>query len=255
MRTAVWLLAAVLAFYALLCGALFVLQRSLIYFPVPARGGDASTRFELQVAGARLTVSHRPHAGPRALIYFGGNAEDVSLTLPLLAGAFESHAIYLPHYRGYGDSTGQPTEDALHADAQALFDHVRRTHTDIVLIGQSLGSGVALRLASQRPASRLVLVTPYDSLANIAARQFPYVPVRWLLQDTFESWRYAPAIDIPALLIEAELDEVIPAESTRQLLASFRPGVASHVVVPRAGHNTISGSPAYLEALRRGVDG
>lgn len=84
-----------------------------------------------------------------------------------------------------------PSEVALVADALALFDRVYAEHPHVVVGGRSLGSGVAVHVASLRPVARLVLVTPYDSLYGIAARQFPYVPVRWLLWDTFESWRYA----------------------------------------------------------------
>jgi pimeloyl-ACP methyl ester carboxylesterase len=138
----------------------------------------------------------------------------------------------------------------LHADALALFDQVRTDHPDIALVGRSLGSGVAARLASERPASRLILVTPYDSIQELAARQFPYFPVRWLLTDKFESWRYAPVIRVPTLLLQAERDEVIPGASTERLHAAFARGVASRIVIRGAGHNTISDSPLYLDSIR-----
>jgi pimeloyl-ACP methyl ester carboxylesterase len=138
----------------------------------------------------------------------------------------------------------------LRADAQALFDNVHAEHQDIAVVGRSLGSGVAVRLASQRPVSRLVLITPYDSVQEIAAQKFPYLPVRWLLTDKFESWRYAPTIRIPTLLLGAELDEVIPRASTERLNAAFAKGVASLVIIPGVGHNTISNSAQYLDAMR-----
>lgn len=250
MRTTATLLAIALLLYGAACLALFALQRSLIYFPQPAGSGSAATRLTLSVPDAQLVVSVRPLLGPKALIYFGGNAEDVSANLAGLASAFPEHAIYLMHYRGYGGSTGKPTEAALHADALALFDKVRQAHAEIAVVGRSLGSGVAIRLASQRPAARLALVTPYHSIQAIAAQQFPVFPVRWLLVDKFESWRHAPAIRVPTLLLAAEFDEVIPRASTQSLHAAFAPGVASLVVVPRAGHNTISNAPQYWAALR-----
>jgi pimeloyl-ACP methyl ester carboxylesterase len=239
-----------LLLYVGICAALFVFQRALIYFPQPSAMGGSATTFTMPVPGADLSVSVRPHAGPKALIYFGGNAEDVSVNLPSFSNAFPEHALYLLHYRGYGGSTGKPSEDSLHADAQALFDKVHRDHVEIAVVGRSLGSGVAVRLASQRPAARLVLVTPYDSIQEIAAQRFPYFPVRWLLTDKFESWRDAPTIHIPTLLVEAEFDEVIPRASTERLLAAFKPGTATLVVIPEASHNTISNTPRYLEALR-----
>lgn len=129
------------------------------------------------MADAELVVSIRPHDGPKALIYFGGNAEDVSLSLPLFSKAFPEYAIYLLHYRGYGGSSGTPSETALRDDAHALFDKVYTEHPSTVVIGSSLGTGVAVHLASQRPASRLILIMSYDSIQDIAAFRFPYIPV------------------------------------------------------------------------------
>ncbi len=250
MHIVVRLLLIALLLYAAACAALYVRQRTLIYFPQPNGGDSPATLLSLPVAGATLQVSVRAHNGPKALIYFGGNAEDVSLHLGAFSRAFPEHAIYLLHYRGYGGSSGTPTEQALHADAQALFDHVALAHRDIAVVGRSLGSGVAIRLASARPATRLVLVTPYDSLQEIAARQFPYFPVRWLLTDKFESWRCAPSIRVPTLLLVADNDAIIPRASTERLELAFAKGVASLVVLPGTGHNTISDSAQYLEVLR-----
>ena len=117
------------------------------------------------------------------------------------------------------------------------------------MIGRSLGSGVATRLASQRPAARLVLVTPYDSLQELAAAQFAAFPVRWLLQDKFESGRHVAQVRAPTLLIAAEHDEVIPRASTEQLFARFAKGQAALHVLPRTSHNTISGHPLYWQLL------
>jgi hypothetical protein len=134
--------------------------------------------------------------------------------------------------------------------ALALFDKVHAAHPNIVLVGRSLGSGVAVQLASRRPVTRLVLVTPYDSLQELAAGQFPWFPVRWLLQDRFESWQYAPQVAAPTLLIAAEHDEVIPRASTEALYTRFRSGIAAFKVIAGTGHNTISQSPDYLRLLK-----
>jgi len=242
--------ALVVLAYLALCAALFAFQRSLIYFPQPRSTGSDATTLPLAVAGAELMISARQAAGPKAIIYFGGNAEDVSSSLPSLSEAFPAHAIYMLHYRGYGGSTGSPTEEAIQGDALALFDLVRRKHTDIAVVGRSLGSGVAVRVASQRPVSRLVLVTPYDSLQDLAAKQFPYFPVKWLLIDKFESWRYAPQVTAPTLLIAAEHDEVIPKWSSDRLYTRFKDGAAKLEVLPGTSHNTISLSPRYLKLLQ-----
>jgi pimeloyl-ACP methyl ester carboxylesterase len=131
-----------------------------------------------------------------------------------------------------------------------LFDHVHLDHPHIIVIGRSLGSGVAVHLASLRPVEHVVLVTPYDSLLKIAASQFRFFPVRWLLIDKFESWRYAPKITAPTQLIAAQYDEVIPFASTQSLYKHFPQGLATLTVISMVSHNTISESPDYVRLLR-----
>ncbi len=245
-------IATVAVAYLGLCAGLFLFQRYLIYLPQPGSDGGAAGTIALSSAGATLRVSVRPRAGPNALVYFGGNAEDVSLNLPTFAARLHDHAIYLLHYRGYGGSSGHPSEDAIARDALALFDLVRETHRHIVVVGRSLGSGPAVRVASLRPASRLVLITPFDSLADLAARQFPFLPVRWLLRDKYESWRYAPRVSAPTLILAAEHDEVVPRSSTELLYTRFAKGVASLEVLAGTSHNTISESPRYLPLIHGG---
>jgi pimeloyl-ACP methyl ester carboxylesterase len=242
---------AVLALYLAACLGLFVGQRSLIYYPPQQAQVAAPRSWTFDAPGAVLKVSERPAAGNKAVLYLGGNAEDVSASLPLLARAFPDHAIYLLHYRGYTGSSGSPTEAAFVSDALALLDRVAARHGEIVLIGRSLGTGVAVQVAGRRPVHRLVLVTPFDSLQELAAQQFPLLPVRWLLKDKYESWRYAPQVRAPTLIVAAERDEIIPAWSTRKLLSRFTPGIVTMETIAGAGHNTVSESPAYLAALRR----
>jgi pimeloyl-ACP methyl ester carboxylesterase len=240
---------ALLALYTAACLGLFLTQRSMIYYP-PARAALAAPVVStLAMPGAELKVSERPREGRKAVIYLGGNAEDVSASLPLLDRAYPEHALYLLHYRGYAGSTGSPTERDLVADALVLYDRVAAVHPEVVVVGRSLGTGVAVQLASQRAVHRLVLVTPYDSIAGIAAQQFRAFPVRLLLKDTFESGSYAPQVRAPTLILAASNDEVIPGWSTRLLVTRFAPGVASMTTIEGAGHNTISESPAYLAAM------
>ncbi|WP_343728919.1 hypothetical protein [Duganella sp.] len=248
-RKLIALLILALIVYAGLCAVLYFVQRSFIYFPQPGARADRPT-LKLQADGAQVLVTTRLRDGGDAVIYFGGNAEDVTDSLPDLSAAFPDRALYLMHYRSYGGSTGSPSEAALVADAKLLFDEVWKAHKNITIIGRSLGSGVAVQLASQRPAARLILVTPYNSILELAGQQFRYFPVRWLLRDRFESWRYASKISAPTLLLMAEHDEVIPAASTRALHTHFANGVARLAIVPGASHNDISASPAYIQLLR-----
>ena len=249
------LLLAIIAFmYATACFLLFAMQRSMLYYPQPGAAETADSALTMPVHGAALRVSVREQASPKALIYFGGNAEDVSLSLPAFSLAFPDRALFLLHYRGYGGSSGKPSEEAIQSDALALYDRVHLKHPDIALVGRSLGSGVAIRLASHRPVSSLVLVTPYDSIEELAARQFPYFPIRWLLTDKFESWRYAPAIHAPTLLLAAANDAVIPRANTEKLYGAFSQGVASLRIIPEVDHNTIPNSPLYLKEIRTALD-
>jgi len=241
------LVALIVAVYLVLCAALFFFQRSLIYFPQPNAVSGSDSQLILSMPDARVSVITRERVGPRALIYFGGNAEDVSRNLPEFAEAFPDYAVYLLNYRGFGGSGGSPSEAAIAEDALALFDQVYASHPQVSLIGRSLGSGVAVRLASQRPLQQLILVTPYNSLEEIAARQYPWVPVQWLLKDRFESGKYAAHIRVPTLLLAASDDEVIPRASTQRLLENFPQGVAVLRVVPDSGHNSISDRAQYLQ--------
>ncbi len=251
MRSAMTTLLATLTLvYAGLCATLFVFQRSLIYLPQTGMGGPAAPTLTLPVQGADLRVTFHARQGQKALIYFGGNAEDVSHTLPELSAAFPEHALYLLNYRGFGGSSGRPSEAVLFADGLALFDKVRETHRSIAVMGRSLGSAVAVYVASLRSADHLILVTPFDSLTDVAARHYPFVPVRWLLLDRFESWKFAPLVKAPTLVIAAEHDEVVPRSSTKALADRFQGGTTTLLTIPGAGHNTLSDCPEYMEILK-----
>lgn len=232
--------------YGAACAALFFFQRSLLYFPqaaqvqtplVPVEGRDG------------VVASHRALPGAQAVLYFGGNGEDVTQNFAPLVQAFPQHALYLLHYRGYGHSGGKPTEADIAGDALALFDQIQKQHPQVTVIGRSLGSGVATRLASQRPAARLVLITPYDSIEDIAASHFRLFPVRWLLIDKYASWRYAAQVQAPTTVLMAEHDEVIPRASTETLMTRFAPGRAVMHLIPGTGHNDISLAPGYEKLL------
>jgi uncharacterized protein len=248
-RMLLLVVAVVVLGYAALCAGMFFLQRSLQYFPQPRRFAPLHGEATFQSGDALLQLTVRTHPGPKAVLYFGGNGEDVSGSLPPLLKAFPDREIVLLHYRGYGGSTGRPTEAAITADAAGLFDRIHAEHPDVIVVGRSLGTGVAVRLASTRPVSRLVLVTPYDSLLGIAQQQFPYVPVRWLLLDKYESWRYVPRVSAPTLILAAEHDEIIPLASTERLRGRFPAAQVRYAVLRNTSHNTIPDDPSYVTWL------
>ena len=235
--------------YGAICLVVFLFQRSLIYFPEASPAHPEEATLVLPIEEGTVRVGTRFRKGAKAVLYFGGNAEDVSLTRPELESSFPQHALYLMHYRGYGGSSGTPSEAGLRADALALFDGVLARHASIVVIGRSLGSGIAVWLASVRQVAGLVLVTPYASLEELARSRYPFLPVRWLLRDRFESWRFAPQVSAPTLLLVAEHDSIIPRQSSQALQASFRPGIASLQIIAGTDHNSISASVDYMRAL------
>lgn len=245
-----WLLVVLVVLglgYVAICVAVFAMQRSLIYYPA-GRSGTAPT-LVLHADGAEVVVSTHVVAGPRAVLYFGGNAEDVSHAVPDLVHAFPGASVYAMHYRGYGGSTGSPSEAALVADALRLHARVAADHPEVTAVGRSLGSGIALQLAATRTVQRLVLVTPYDSMLAMAAGQFPWLPTGLLLRDRYDSVVYAPRIDVPTTLVVATEDAVIPPSHSHRLAAAFRAGIADTVEIAGAGHNDVASFPGHAAAL------
>lgn len=236
--------------YGVLCGALYLVQSLLLYHPTPQipRPGAGSITLERGDVRLRIWELHRD-ARP-ALLYFGGNAEDVGADIADFDRAFPDRAVYLMNYRGYGGSTGRPSEKALLADAGALYDWVAARHERIAVIGRSLGSGVATALATQRPVERLVLVTPFDSITNVAADHFRWLPVRLLLRDRYDSRSRIGSVRAPVLAVVAERDEVVFRARSDALIAAI-PAPGRHaVVVAGATHNDISSFPDYFRAIR-----
>jgi hypothetical protein len=239
----------------------YLAQDSLIFYRQPlsdARRAEVARRFPavkeifLDTAdGTRLHAWHLPGTGP-AVLYFGGNAEEVSWMLDELA-ASPSGSWFLMDYRGYGASEGAPSERALVADAKLLHDHaVRLPGVDarrVYAFGRSLGSGVAVALAAERPLAGVILVTPFDSLAAVAKRYYWYLPVDLMLKHRFDSIGLAPAQRAPLLCLIAPRDEVIPAVHAERLFAAWG-GPRRKVVLEDAGHNTSDAHPLFWPAIR-----
>ena len=196
---------------------------------------------------------NRSRAGKAPLIiYFGGNAEEVSGLLRDV-DQFGDWAVLLMNYRGYGLSGGRPSESHLFKDAVFLYDEFsRRDDIDknrIVAMGRSLGTGVAVHLAARRTLKGLILVSPYDSIRSVAQEIYPWVPVSLLLKHHFDSMALAPSIKAPVLALIASEDRVVSPSHSKKLLASWR-GTTYETVIPGAGHNTIDTVPQYWESIR-----
>jgi pimeloyl-ACP methyl ester carboxylesterase len=245
---AVRLVGVVVLAYLTSCLYLYTQQRNLLYFPAATQAGADGTNLALRNDGVVLRGWKLNPGRPRALLYFGGNAEALGPERDELKTMFPGRTIYLLPYRGYGASAGKPSEQALFSDATALFDFAQLQHISIAVVGRSLGSGVATYLASQRPVERMALVTPFDSLASVAKGHYPVFPIDLLLKDRYESTRYVRQYRGPILVLRAGRDEVVPSASTDSLLAAM-PGQPLVVGFPSADHNSISEDPGYATAL------
>lgn len=255
-----WILAAVAAVIALPVAIAWFAQEGLIFFPQPLSAdptGPAVQALEIAAAdGTRLRgwirvaggVSERP-----ALIYFGGNAEEVSWTMIERRWPQDWNIVAF-NYRGYGASEGKPGEAALVADALAIHEAVtQRADVDrsrIVAFGRSLGTGVAVRLAAQRSLAGVVLASPYASLVALAREHYRFLPAAWLLRHRFDGESLAPGITVPMLALVAEFDRIVPASTSRALYEAWG-GAKSWVVVPRTDHNTLSIPETFWTPVRQ----
>lgn len=239
--------------YAAMLALLYVKQRSLLFYPQFTRDPPVAPDFGLEVEGATLRGWVVNPGRPRALLYFGGNGEDISLSRDDVAAWALGHTAYLVAYRGYGHSSGEPSEAALAADAKALFDHAAAIHASVDVFGRSLGSGVAVHVAAARPVRRLALVTPFDSVLRVGQGHYPWAPLPWLLKDPFESWRRAPSLRMPVFVVIAGQDDVIPPARSEALVAAM-PGTPRVLRLPRAQHSNVQVFPEYDAALRRFFD-
>ncbi len=237
----------------------YLMQDKLIFQPRPlaemqreaiaARHPDVADTFLQAADGTRLHAWHIPSKpGAPLVLYFGGNAEEVSWMLDEIPRRETGAAWLLVDYRGYGASGGSPSERSLESDAAAWYDHFAATNKRIVAFGRSLGSGVAVQLAAARKLEALVLVAPFDSMVEVGKHHYPFLPVSWLLRHRFDSLSVAPKIETPLLCIAATHDEVIPAEHARRLYDAWA-GPKQWVALA-ASHNDIDGHPDYWPSIR-----
>ena len=243
-----------LVLYIGLCLLLYAKQRTFLYYPTPESHSDDAELLRLESSGETLNIWQANPGQTRAILYFGGNGENVVNTIPSLGSLFPDHTVYFVHYRGYGGSTGSPSEKGLFQDALNFYDHAQASHREISAIGRSLGSGVAIHLAAQRKLEKLVLVTPFDSIEVLAKESLRFFPISFLLKDKYRSIDLAPGIETPTLVLIAERDGVIPRASTDRLVAAFDPARVVTHVLERATHNTVGGDPEYLSRLQLFLD-
>jgi len=198
-----------------------------------------------------------PVPRPPLVIYFGGNAEEVTSFASLAAQSYGNRAVLLVNYRGYGDSTGAPGEKSLVSDGIEIFDWAsRRTDIDagrIAIHGRSLGGGVSVQVAAARPPRCVILTSPFDSALAVGQRHYWWLPIAWLIRHPFDSAARAPGLKMPALFLIGDADTLIPASHSKRL-ASLWGGPAEQLVLPGYGHNDLSLDPRYDAAIHTFLD-
>jgi len=257
--------------YALVAFAAYLGQRRLMYFPERERtppsaaglSGIAEERVLETPDGERLVAWHaKPAAGQPTILYFHGNAEALVTRAERLRRYNDlGRGVFMLAYRGYGGSTGSPTEGRNVADAMLAFDTLVGegiAPRDIVVYGESIGTGVATQLAAARMVGGLILDAPYTSTVDVGAGAYPYLPVRMFMLDRYENMRHILGVRAPILIVHGERDTVIPVEMGRQIYA-IAPEPKEIATFPGAGHSdhylfgsyaTING---WIDRLRAGV--
>src|SRR6266436_3560432 len=232
----------------------WLFQERMMFFPRPVDSRPASRPGVEDVTlvaadGVKLRgwLVRGAVAPAPLVIYFGGNAEEVSW-LTEVADRFAGWSLLLVNFRGYGESEGKPGEKELLEDGLVIHDYAKRrpevNSERIVAMGRSLGSGVAVHLAAHRLLRGVILVSPYDSIAEVAKRHYPFLPVSLMLRHRFDSIASAPQIEAPLLCLVAAEDRVIPAANSRALFEAWR-GTKTWHEIPHSDHDTISGEPQY----------
>lgn len=187
------------------------------------------------------------------IIYYGGNAEDVSLNL-YHYGKINAESILLMNYRGYGTSTGKPTKKDLLQDALAIFDEVIKKQmiepSNIILMGRSLGSSIAAYVASQRKVGGLILITPFDSIQNLVKKLIRWLPLGYFFKNSFDTRKYLAGVNCKILVLSAEHDEVIPKECLQPLLEEYQSQITLATIVD-ADHQDIAEYDDYYTEINK----
>jgi hypothetical protein len=234
--------------YLALCGLLFAVQRSLI-FPAPTELFQQKVMEKVDVPGATFFLWKRAQGDGPVVVHFHGNGEQVGY-LGFLANEWADRGVSFVavEYPGYPGTSGGPSEDGLIEAGEAALKHLTTTlgidRKRIVLEGQSVGTGVATALAARGWGTKLVLLSPYTSLPDVGAKAMPFVPVRLLMRDRFNSESRASEIKVPTLIVHGTNDQVIPYE-LGELMSKAISG-AKLLAVEKAGHNDLWDRPETL---------
>lgn len=231
--------------YLVACVAAFVLQRSMLFpaprSPIQLPANQGFSRLPLE-GDLFVDLFHLPAPpGAPTVVHFHGNGEQLLDQMSLGERLHEWGLGFLAvEYPGYGASPGSPTEDGIYAAAEAALKRLREQGVPAertVLSGRSIGTGVAVEMAKRGHGTRVMLVSPYTSIAELAGMFFPFLPTRLLVRDRFDTASKAADMKVPVLIIHGEQDTLIPVEMGRRLGQRFPQATVE--TVAGAGHNNV----------------
>lgn len=236
----------VVAYGVTIVGIYYFKQEEII-FPAPVASTDSAEddffkTIRVQTGdGEDLFGLH--HAAennePTILIFHGNRGAAIYQKKRGLKFVLAGYGVLLVEYRGYPGSTGTPSQDGFHEDARTFYDFLASQNKQpIGIYAHSLGTAVAIRLASERKVSATVLESPFDSILAVAEDRFPFFPVRYFLKHKFESYKYIGKVDAPLMIVHGSKDIVIPIKHARNLLA-YAPPDTRFVEIKNADHNNL----------------
>jgi len=265
MRALIFLAVASGVAYLAVLGFLYVFQRSLLYVPDRSRPelGDLTGLGVREVGlttsdGLRLLAWYAPPpAGRPVIAYFHGNGGNIGYrTNRLRRFVAAGFGVLMPEYRGYGGNPGSPSETGLFEDAAAALAFLRAggvADRQLVLYGESLGSGIAVHMAAGRNLMAVVLESPYTSIAAAAQYHYPYVPAAYLIKDEYDSLSRIGDLKAPLLVLSGGSDRIVPPHLTRALFDAA-PQPKEVFFVPDAGHvdlDAFGGTEATVRFLEK----
>ncbi|MCZ0931562.1 MAG: alpha/beta hydrolase [Oligoflexia bacterium] len=216
--------------YTILLTALYILQRKLIYYPLKTRPllghlKEVYTEIQTQTEdGLKLTHWYARQGPPYIVVFHGnaGNIESRGYVFQFLVD--QGYSVLLASYRGYGANPGKPTEKHLIDDSALVLKWLLKeegiSSKELILFGESLGAGVAIALAVQHPVKALIFNGAPSSIADVGQAVYPFIPVRWLLKDSWDSEARIKKVKAPTLFIHAKKDSIVPFRLGKKLFAS-----------------------------------
>ncbi|MFT5917374.1 MAG: pimeloyl-ACP methyl ester carboxylesterase, partial [Bacteroidia bacterium] len=248
--------------YALVCIAYYKYQENIIFhpekieasfsydYPIPYEEFNVQTPTKASLNGV-ICQQENPKG---VIIYFHGNASHVFELGWMAKQMYDlGYDILIYDYRSYGKSTGKLTEKTLFSDAKLMYNQLTEKYhynpKNIIIYGRSIGSGLAVKLASEVEAKMLILETPYASLLDLGKHYTPYLPYKWLMRFPLESEKYIKNAKMPTYILHGTADKIVPYASGKRL-GEVSPNLAEFITIEGANHNDLYDYPIYGEKIR-----